>query len=81
MKIKKFIRKYCEKDWREMTEEKEALYDFCLSMKEIEKKLEIAITKCEHGEATVEDAYTLIDYSTSALIDANQFLSCMVKGE
>ena len=81
MKIKKFIREYCEKDWHEVTEEEETLYEFCLDMKEMEEKLEVAISKYEHGEATAKDAYTLIDSSACVLIDANQFLCYMVKGD
>ena len=79
MKIKDFRKKYQEKDWRETTPQEDIMNEFYLSMKDMKKYLEIAITKYEQGEVTVEDAYELVDHSVCALIDANQLLGCTIK--
>lgn len=79
MKIKEFRKKYQEKDCREMTLQEETMYEFCLSMKDMKKSLEIAITKYEQEEMTAEDAYNLVDDSICTLIDANQLLGYMIK--
>lgn len=79
MKIKEFRKKYQEKDCREMTLQEETMYEFCLSMKDMEKAFEFIITMNEQGDVTVEDAYELVDASMCALIDANQLLDCMIK--
>lgn len=79
MKIKEFRKKYQEKDCREMTLQEETMYEFCLSMKDMEKAFELIITMNEQGEVTVEDAYELVDASMCALIDANQLLDCTIK--
>lgn len=79
MKIKEFRKKYQEKDWRETTLEEDIMNEFYLSMKDMKKDLELAITKYEQGEVTVEDVYELVDHSICALIDANQLLGCMIK--
>lgn len=79
MKIKEFRKKYQEKNWRETTPQEDIMNEFYLSMEDMKKSLEITITKYEQGEATVEDAYELVDASMCALIDANQLLDCMIK--
>lgn len=78
MKIKEFRKKYQEKDCRETTLQEDAIYEFCLSMKDMKKTLELIITKHEQGEVTVEDAYKLVDDTICALIDANQLLGYMI---
>lgn len=45
----------------------------------MEKAFELIITMNEQGEATVEDAYELVDDSACALISANQLLDCTIK--
>ena len=79
MKIKEFRKKYQEKDCREMTLQEETMYEFCLSMKDMEKTLELIITKHEQGEVTVEITHKLVDDSICALLDANQLLDCTIK--
>lgn len=79
MKIKEFRKKYQEETWRETTLQEDAIYEFCLSMKDMKKTLELIITKHEQGEATAEDAYELVETSINALIDAKQLLGCMIK--
>lgn len=79
MKIKEFRKKYQENNWRETTLQEDAMYEFCLSMKDMKKTLELIITKHEQGEATAEDAYELVETSICALIDAKQLLGCMIK--
>lgn len=79
MKIKEFRKKYQEKNWRETTPQEDIMNEFYLSMKDMKESLEIAITKYEQGEMTVEDAYNLVDDSICALIDANQLLGYMIK--
>lgn len=78
MKIKEFRKKYQEKDWRETTPQEDIMNEFYLSMKDMKKSLEIAITKYEQGEMTVEDAYELVDDSICTLINANQLLGYMI---
>lgn len=78
MKIKEFRKKYQEKDWRETTPQEQMMNEFYLSMKDMKKSLEIAITKYEQGEVTVEDAYELVDDSICALIDASQLLGYII---
>lgn len=73
------IKKYQEKNWRETTPQEEAMDEFYLSMKNMKRDLERAITKYEQGEMTVEDAYELVDDSICALIDANQLLGYTIK--
>lgn len=79
MKIKEFRKKYQEKKWLAATPQEEAMYEFCMSMKDMKKDLEFAITKHEQGEVTVEDAHKLVDDSICALLDANELLGCMIK--
>lgn len=79
MKIKEFRKKYREKDWRETTPQEDMMNEFYLSMKNMKKDLELAITKYEEGKVTVEDAYELVDHSVCALIDANQLLGYMIE--
>lgn len=79
MKIKEFRKKYQEKNWCATTPQENIMNEFYLSMKDMKKSLEIAITKYEQGEMTVEDAYELVDASMCALIDANQLLGYMIK--
>lgn len=79
MKIKEFRKKYREKNWRETTPQEEAMYEFCMSMKDMKKDLEFAITRYEQGEVTVEDAHKLVGDTICALIDANELLDCMIK--
>lgn len=79
MKIKEFRKKYQEKDWCETTPQEDIMNEFYLSMKDMKKSLEIAITKYEQGEMTAEDAYNLVDDSICTLIDANQLLGYMIK--
>ena len=78
MKIKEFRKKYQENN-RCATLQEDAMYEFCLSMKDMKKTLELIITKHEQGEATAEDAYKLVETSICALIDAKQLLGCMIK--
>ncbi len=78
MKIKEFRKKYQEKNWRETTPQEDIMNEFYLSMKDMKKSLEIAITKYEQGEMTVEDAYELVDDSICTLINANQLLGYMI---
>ena len=78
MKIKEFRKKYQEKDCRETTPQEDIMNEFYLSMKDMKKSLEIAITKYEQGEMTVEDAYELVDDSICTLINANQLLGYMI---
>lgn len=78
MKIKEFRKKYQEKNWRETTPQEDIMNEFYLSMKDMKKSLEIAITKYEQGEMTVEDAYELFDDSICTLINANQLLGYMI---
>lgn len=79
MKIKEFRKKYKEKNWRETTQQEDIMNEFYFSMEDMKQALELIITKYEQGEATVEDAYELVDASMCALIDANQLLDCMIK--
>lgn len=79
MKIKEFSKKYQEEKWLEATPQEEAMYEFCMSMKEMKKDLEFAITRYEQGKMTAEDASRLVDHSICALIDANELLGCMIK--
>lgn len=71
MKIKEFRKKYQEEKRLKATSQEEAMYEFCMSMKDMKKDLELVITKYEQGKVTVEDAYKLVDHSICALIDAN----------
>ena len=79
MKIKEFRKKYQEKDCRETTLQEDAIYEFCLNMKDMKKTLELIITKHEQGEVTVEDTYKLVDDTICALTDAHLLLGCMIK--
>lgn len=79
MKIKKFRKKNQEETWRKATPQEKAMYEFCMSMKNMKKTLELIITKHEQGKVTVEDAYKLVDHSICALIDAHQLLGLMIK--
>lgn len=79
MKIKEFRKKYQEKKWLAATPQEEAMYEFCMSMKDMKKDLEFAITRYEQGEVTVEDAHKLVGDTICALIDANELLDCMIK--
>lgn len=80
-KIKEFRKKHREETCRKATPQENAMYEFCLSMKIMKKTLELIITKHEQGEVTVEDAHKLVDDSICALLDANQLLCYMVKGD
>lgn len=62
-----------------MTLQEETMYEFCLSMKDMEKAFELIITMNEQGDVTVEDAYELVSASTCALISAKQLLDCMIE--
>lgn len=79
MKIKEFRKKYQEEKRLKATPQEEAMYEFCMSMKDMKKDLEFAITRYEQGKVTVEDAYELVSASTCALISANQLLDCTIK--
>lgn len=79
MKIKEFRKKYQEEKRLKATPREEAMYEFCMSMKDMKKDLEFAITRYEQGKVTVEDAHKLVDDSICALLDANELLGCMIK--
>lgn len=79
MKIKEFRKKYQEETWRKATPQEKAMYEFCMSMKIMKKTLELIFAKHEQGEVTVENAHKLVDDSICALLDANEFLGCMIK--
>ena len=79
MKIKEFSKKYQEEKRLAATPQEEAMYEFCMSIKEMKKDLERAITKHEQGKMTVEDAYKLVDDTIYALLYANQLLRCMIE--
>ena len=78
MKIKKFRKKYQEKNWRETTPQEDIMNEFYLSTKDMKKSLELIITKYEQGKVTVEDAYELVSDSICTLINANQLLGYMI---
>ena len=79
MKIKEFRKKYQEETWCKATPQEKAMYEFGLSMKIMKKTLELIITKYEQGDVTIEDAHKLVGDTICALIDANEFLGCMIK--
>ena len=79
MEINEFREKYKEKGWSETTTQEDRINEFYLSMKDMKKDLEHAITKYERGKMTVEDAYKLVDDTIYALLDANQLLRCMIE--
>ena len=79
MKIKEFRKKYQEEKWLAATPQEEAMYEFCMSMKEMKKDLEFAVTRYEQGKMTAEDASRLVDDTICTLIDASQLLECMIK--
>ena len=79
MKIKEFSKKYQEEKRLAATPQEYAIYEFCLSMKDMKKTLELIITKHEQGKMTVEDAYKLVDDTIYALLYANQLLRCMIE--
>lgn len=79
MKIKEFRKKYQEEKWLKATPQEEAMYEFCMSMKDMKEDLEFAITRYEQGKVTVEDAHKLVVDTICALIDADELLGCMIK--
>lgn len=79
MKIKEFRKKYQEEKRLKATPQEEAMYEFCMSMKNMKKDLEFAITRYEQGKVTVEDAHKLVGDTICALIDADELLGCMIK--
>ena len=79
MKIKEFSKKYQEEKRLAATPQEEAMYEFCMSMKEMKKSLGIVIMKYEQGKMTVEDAHKLVGDTIYALLYANQLLGRMIK--
>lgn len=79
MKIKEFRKKYQEEKRLKATPQEEAMYEFCMSMKDMKKDLEFAITRYEQGKVTVEDAHKLVGDTICALIDADELLGYMIK--
>lgn len=55
MKIKEFRKKYQEEKRLKATPQEEAMYEFCMSMKDMKKDLEFAITRYEQGKVTGEE--------------------------
>jgi hypothetical protein len=55
MKIKEFRKKYEEEKRLKATPQEEAMYEFCMSMKDMKKDLEFAITRYEQGKVTGEE--------------------------
>ena len=79
MEINEFREKYKEKGWSETTTQEDRLNEFYLSMMDMKKDLEHAITKYEQGKMAVGDAYKLVDDTIYALLDANQLLRFMIE--
>ena len=79
MKIKEFREKYKEKGWSKTVTQEDRINEFYLSMKDMKKDLEHAVTKYERGKMTVEDAYKLVDDTIYTLLYANQLLRRMIK--